>query len=73
MLNLRNGNELVAKASKDTIHRNYGPAITYSYMDKDGRMWVSNDEYTTQVNFCPFSGVKAKVSIGEKLKTDGNT
>jgi hypothetical protein len=25
----------------------------------EGRMWVGNDEYETQVNFCPFTGKEA--------------
>lgn len=37
----------------------YGTAINYTYIDKDGKMWVGNSEYETQVNFCPMTGKPA--------------
>jgi hypothetical protein len=36
-----------------------GPAITSCYETSDGRFIVSNDEYASQVNFCPFCGTSA--------------
>lgn len=41
-------------------HGLYGPAVTTVRMDKDGKMWVHNGEYESQVNFCPFTGVPAE-------------
>lgn len=37
----------------------WGPAITYTYIKEDGTMWVGNDEYETQVNYCPMTGQPA--------------
>jgi hypothetical protein len=43
----------------------YGAAVTTCVEDEAGRFWVSNQdmygnlEYASQVNFCPFCGVKA--------------
>lgn len=41
-------------------HQGYGPAITFVEEDEDGRLWAGNEEYDTQVRFCPFCGYKAK-------------
>ncbi len=41
----------------------YGAAITYCYEDVDGKLWVTNEEYATQVNFCPYCGCKAKAEV----------
>ncbi len=37
----------------------YGQAINRVHMNEKGEMWVTNGEYATQVNFCPFTGVEA--------------
>ncbi len=42
----------------------YGAAITYCYEDKSGKLWVTNEEYASQVNFCPYCGCKARVGVG---------
>ena len=39
----------------------YGPAITTSY-EQDGVIYVTNGEYLTQVNYCPFTGKKGSNS-----------
>ena len=41
----------------------YGKAITYCYEDVDGKLWVTNEEYASQVNFCPYCGFKARVEV----------
>lgn len=41
----------------------YGPAIDRVVIDKNGRMWVCNDECSTQVNYCPFTGTQAPVQM----------
>jgi hypothetical protein len=41
----------------------WGSAITYVKINKDGKMWVGNDEYETQVNYCPFTGTPAPVQM----------
>lgn len=40
-----------------------GPAITVCHEDPKGHLWVTNDEYTTRVNFCPFCGFVAPMQI----------
>tara|TARA_B100001250_G_C19697400_1_gene743200 strand:- start:112 stop:294 length:183 start_codon:yes stop_codon:yes gene_type:complete len=37
----------------------YGPAITTSFKE-DGEIWVTNGEYISKVNYCPFTGEKAE-------------
>jgi hypothetical protein len=41
-------------------HDGYGPAVEYCYEDSDGKLWVGNGEYGSQVNFCPVCGFAAK-------------
>ena len=41
----------------------YGKAITYCYEDTDGKLWITNDEYASQVNFCPYCGCEAKIKV----------
>ena len=43
----------------------YGKAISYCYEDADGKLWITNEEYASQVNFCPYCGFKAKVEVKE--------
>ena len=38
----------------------YGAAITYCYEDVGGKFWITNEEYASQVNFCPYCGAQAK-------------
>jgi len=37
----------------------YGAAIETCIEDDGGRLWCSNSEYATRVDFCPFCGYKA--------------
>jgi hypothetical protein len=41
----------------------YGPSITFIAETEDGKLWAMNDEYTSQINFCPFTGREAKTKI----------
>ena len=41
----------------------YGKAITYCYEDVAGKLWITNEEYASQVNFCPYCGCKARVEV----------
>ena len=34
----------------------WGVAVEYTRIDKEGKMWIGNGEYETQVNYCPFTG-----------------
>ena len=45
---------------------NYGPAIDVCVEDERGKYWVDNDEYSSQVNYCPFCGSKAPTQIIEE-------
>jgi len=45
----------------------YGHAVDTTWERKDGTMWVSNGEYTSQVNYCPITGKKAVKQV-EELK-----
>jgi hypothetical protein len=38
----------------------YGTAIVCCKENEDGSFWVSNDEYGTNVRFCPFCGKEAE-------------
>lgn len=41
----------------------FGVAVNHCNEDDDGALWVSNDEYANQVNYCPFCGFKAKIEV----------
>lgn len=45
----------------------HGAAVTECTEDADGTLWVGNDEYGSQVNYCPVCGRKATVQIDAKL------
>lgn len=42
-----------------TAHGLCGPVISDVYVDSAGRFWASNNEYQTQVYYCPFCGLPA--------------
>jgi hypothetical protein len=44
---------------EDAEQGRWGPAIAYITI-RDGKMFVANSEYETQVNFCPFCGEEAE-------------
>ena len=48
----------------------YGLAVTICAEDEYGMLWVDNDEYGNAVNYCPFCGFKAKVSMNPKESSD---
>lgn len=41
----------------------YGSAISSCFEGEDGALWVSNEEYASQVNFCPYCGFRAKIQL----------
>jgi hypothetical protein len=47
------------KINYSTPDELWGSAITYTRIDEEGRMFVGNDEYESQVNFCPITGEPA--------------
>jgi len=40
----------------------YGPAID-ECSERGGKLYVSNGEYESQVNYCPFCGYEAKGKV----------
>ena len=48
----------------------YGEAITHCIEDDNGKLWAGNDEYSSQVNFCPYCGfcIKDNVNVSEDKK-----
>lgn len=52
----------------------FGKAITYTYEKEDGTMWVGNNEYESQVNFCPVTGRSAtkQMDMSEEIKFEGS-
>lgn len=55
----------VHKCSRRLPHSAWGPAIEQCESDEQGRFWVDNFEYASQVNYCPFCGAKAPVPVTE--------
>ena len=41
----------------------FGTAIDYTRIDSEGKMWVGNGEYESQVNFCPITGKQAPTQL----------
>lgn len=48
---------------KHIDYKFFGHAIVRCWEDKNGKLWVDNREYGTQVNFCPFTGKEALIKI----------
>ena len=46
----------------DLPSRHYGSAL-YQCAEDEGRLWVENNEYASQVNYCPYCGHKAPVQL----------
>ena len=49
--------------SRIFLSRDAGPAISFCVDDGGGCLWASGGGYTSQVNFCPFCGYKARVQV----------
>jgi hypothetical protein len=45
--------------------REYGEAFDVCWEEK-GKLFVSNNEYSNQVNFCPYCGYKAEIQVERK-------
>ena len=46
-----------------TVDGLYGSAVSYSIIDSDGKMWIGNGEYESQVNYCPMTGKSAPTQL----------
>jgi len=44
-------------------HRLCGAAIQCCIEDECGALWIDNNEYASQVNFCPYCGYKSPTQI----------
>lgn len=52
------------KCPKSSEINMYGIAVDRCYEDKE-KLFVTNNEYANQVNFCPFCGYKAKIQLSK--------
>lgn len=55
-----------------TVDGLYGSAVSYSIIDSDGKMWIGNEEYESQVNYCPMTGKSAptQLKVVKELNVD---
>lgn len=44
-------------------YKMYGSAIENIEIDENGKMWADNSEYSTQINYCPFTGAPAPTQM----------
>lgn len=47
-------------------YNGYGEAIEYCIEGEDGKFWSGNDEYESQVNYCPICGEEAPKRVGDE-------
>lgn len=50
------------RCSLRTDHAAHGIAVDTCSEDLNGRLWVDNGEYASQVFFCPVCGMKARTA-----------
>jgi hypothetical protein len=55
----------LCKAPYEAERSLWGKAITKCEEDENNKLFVDNEEYGSQVNFCPYCGYQAKVKIKE--------
>lgn len=44
----------------------YGAAVTCCVEDEEGKLWVANGEYESQVNYCPYCGFRASTQVTDE-------
>lgn len=44
----------------------YGAAVDMCVEDNDGKLWVDNGEYSSQVNYCPYCGFRAPTQVEDE-------
>jgi hypothetical protein len=59
---------MIHHCTGDTPHAACGMAIHECFENEKGELWVSNTEYSSQVNYCPFCGYKADTSVEDSLR-----
>jgi hypothetical protein len=55
--------ELLHKCNWVLPRAGYGSAIENCEERENGELWVDNNEYASQVNYCPYCGYKAKKQV----------
>ena len=50
------------------VNGGWGHAILECFQAEGTRMFAGNDEYMSQVNYCPFCGQKATIQIDMEKK-----
>ncbi len=55
--------------SYNVPEKSYGPAIGHTY-EEDNKLWVTNGEYSSQVNYCPYCGYEAKIKVVSELREE---
>jgi len=53
-----------------------GGAVEECFENENGQLWVSNGEYCSQVNYCPYCGFKAPRQVDKEkcgvMEMEGN-
>ncbi len=44
-----------------------GSCVDECSEDEEGRLFVGNGEYGSQINFCPYCGYEAKIKVSDEL------
>jgi hypothetical protein len=58
------------KCVDNQLFGQWEPAIIICYEKSDGTLWVTNDEYSSRVNYCPFCGYQTKYTMDEKQDSE---
>lgn len=58
------------KCDGDTEHGAYGPAVDHCFEEENGELWISNEEYASRVNYCPYCGYESRNKEGRKDDPD---
>ncbi len=44
----------------------WGSAVNLCVEDEGGKYWITNTEYASQINYCPFCGSRSPTQITEE-------
>jgi hypothetical protein len=61
--------ECTAPSPNEDTSNGYGPAVDVCYERPDGTFRLSNGEYSSRVNYCPYCGTKAPTQIVNNART----
>ena len=68
---MKEGEKILEKREYQAPEGLWGSSVTYTKIMADGTIWIGNDEYETQVNFCPMTGEPAKKMMTEEKRDNG--